>query len=1259
VRNQTNHLVERLIQATDWRVAQRLMLDHRRQLLSDDAERRLAQQVVDARARQDTRRMVVCSSHLAWLRRCRQLGLPSPDDGVATDADLMLCIQRALVASVDYRDRKAGVQLEQVLSAWRRVFDAPAFDEANEVLRASVSAQFVEAVVARSAADHDLAEIAESGRTCRQFADGCFPLSPARRNALDAVRRCHQEYFAATRDKAAADTAIATATLLLFEAQPGEPGLSRYKYNLGYTLIDRYQTFQDPNDLDQAVGLYEDIVSSDPRTAIVGEQETYISALAAALRERYLQYGSDDDIARATELLEELVKRTHSDPGALLELGLAQTARYDRTGRPDAWNKAHVCFAAAAQFSAPGTDDHLEALNDLGAVLTSRYQHGAAPADLDRAIEAHEEAIAQGEKGSPHLIRNMANLSRALVERYRRDGFVDDSIRAIELAELAIAEWPERQGPPEHGAILAGALFHRYLRSGDVADLNRVITILKDTINGLPSNSRELGRLESYIGFALDQRFHDLGALDDLNEAVEHHRAAVLASPRGSPDWAERVTGLASSLRARADHLGEPGELTQVIELLEDAASCLPEDGPALPRVLNSLGAAHFSRFEFNQDREGALQAADCYERAARLTNGSEPVILTNLAAALAASAAADAESRAVAAATRAIELSAPDSPELPLRLLNLGQALANRFVTTGQPDDRTAATSAFRRACSSGLRTNTQSAFDAGRRWGDWSAHEQDWATAREAYSTATTAAEDLFARQAARQHREFSVGQTSQVFSKLSYAMARTGAIEEAATALEHGRARLLAEAFNRSPPELDRLHELGHLELLDRFEAAARRLDSLERREFRSLEAEASLRDPSGARTAALREARAQFRAVTEAIRAIPGLGAFLAAPSFADLASVAGTSPIVYVSASPPSGHAILVRNRTTTHIALDDLSLGTLRRRWQVYAEAYAARGTDLQAWRRCVSETARWLWDAVMGPVLNALAGEAHARLVPCGLLGALPLHAAWTPDETTPSRRRYAIDEILLTYAPSALALDELAHAATTGDGRDLLVVDDPRRPDLPLLNYAADEVASVTARFAHHQVLARTARKQEVLASLHSADIVHVVCHGYADVLAPLNSALMLAAERLQLRDIMSMGPLRARLVVLSACETATTGVGLPDESIGFPTGLLRAGARGVIGSMWAVPDSSAMMVMARFYQYWQNDSMRPEQALRAAQLWLRDSTNGEKQAALPESMLTTPATAAAARLWLTARETVHPIHWAGFTYHGLSAG
>jgi CHAT domain-containing protein len=67
-------------------------------------------------------------------------------------------------------------------------------------------------------------------------------------------------------------------------------------------------------------------------------------------------------------------------------------------------------------------------------------------------------------------------------------------------------------------------------------------------------------------------------------------------------------------------------------------------------------------------------------------------------------------------------------------------------------------------------------------------------------------------------------------------------------------------------------------------------------------------------------------------------------------------------------------------------------------------------------------------------------------------------------------------------------------------------------------------------------------------------------------------------------------------------------------PDEFIGLPTGFLQAGATGVVSTLWAVSDKATSLLIKHFYRKHMNEGLPPDQALRSAQLWLRDATRQE---------------------------------------------
>ena len=87
--------------------------------------------------------------------------------------------------------------------------------------------------------------------------------------------------------------------------------------------------------------------------------------------------------------------------------------------------------------------------------------------------------------------------------------------------------------------------------------------------------------------------------------------------------------------------------------------------------------------------------------------------------------------------------------------------------------------------------------------------------------------------------------------------------------------------------------------------------------------------------------------------------------------------------------------------------------------------------------------------------------------------------------------------------------------------------------------------------------------------------------------------------------------------RLAVLSACETGIPGEELPDEVVSLPSGLLQAGVAGIVASLWSVDDLATAMLLVRFYELWRGkEKLEPHEALRQAQQWVRDTTNGDKK-------------------------------------------
>jgi hypothetical protein len=417
--------------------------------------------------------------------------------------------------------------------------------------------------------------------------------------------------------------------------------------------------------------------------------------------------------------------------------------------------------------------------------------------------------------------------------------------------------------------------------------------------------------------------------------------------------------------------------------------------------------------------------------------------------------------------------------------------------------------------------------------------------------------------------------------------------------------------------------------------------------------------------------IRAAREELDAVIEEIRTVPGHEDFLAAPTFDDVARVAAAGPVVYLAAAEPGGLALIVRGDDVVHVPLDGVTAAALQERARQHLDTYARYVATPRAerprWNGALDDLTRWLWDEVMGPVLGELGGDvSEVALIAGGLLGLLPLHAAWTPDGGRTTGRRYALDDVAISYAPNARSLEAARRLAAEVTPSRLLAIADPGPVPAPALPMARWEAMSAAAAFPDAPTTLGGGEATFLSFEWEAphADVLHLACHGFARLDSPLDSGLLLAGGQVTLRRLLTLR-LRVRLAVLSACETAMPGTELPDEVVALPTGLLQAGVAGVVASQWAVPDRATAMLMAEFYRRWWWERMAPPIALATAQVWLRDTTNAEKishfQAAVAERAGWLPAPVADAFLgWLDlltpdkrSHESIH--HWGAFAHVG----
>ena len=282
-----------------------------------------------------------------------------------------------------------------------------------------------------------------------------------------------------------------------------------------------------------------------------------------------------------------------------------------------------------------------------------------------------------------------------------------------------------------------------------------------------------------------------------------------------------------------------------------------------------------------------------------------------------------------------------------------------------------------------------------------------------------------------------------------------------------------------------------------------------------------------------------------------------------------------------------------------------------------------------ERWNQHLSKISGWLWDVLLGPVDDhlrnraKLSSDAPVVLLPPGLLGVLPLHAA-APHTGGPNfGERWTV-----SYAPSVrtlLACREKVEASRRQPRKLLAIIDPPGQARL----LGARQEAEVLRRYfsQSERVMLEDARATllPVLLNLTNATYIHASTHGAHHPVLPQRSGLHLADEPLELGRLRDAQLAAARLVYLSACESGLASVWrMPDEFIGLPAGFVQAGAAGVIGSLWPVFDDTAFLISRQFYHLHLDENgtevLPPAIALRQAQHWLRSVTFGDLREEFP---------------------------------------
>lgn len=215
------------------------------------------------------------------------------------------------------------------------------------------------------------------------------------------------------------------------------------------------------------------------------------------------------------------------------------------------------------------------------------------------------------------------------------------------------------------------------------------------------------------------------------------------------------------------------------------------------------------------------------------------------------------------------------------------------------------------------------------------------------------------------------------------------------------------------------------------------------------------------------------------------------------------------------------------------------------------------------------------LYSELIEPIAARLDAD-HLIIVPHGSLHYLPFHALMDGDE-------YWINRFSISYAPSASVYSLCAEKEpSSSDAALVMGIPDQLTPAIET------EVRAVGGLVDKATVLVGPQASEAKLRELGTvAKLVHIATHGMFRVDNPMFCAIQLGDSRLTLFDLFQL-ELDAEIAVLSGCGTGLNVVESGDELLGLTRGLLFAGARSLLVSLWEVHDESTTRWMTRFYTH-----------------------------------------------------------------------
>ncbi|KAF8997844.1 CHAT domain-containing protein [Cyathus striatus] len=1038
----------------------------------------------------------------------------------------------------------------------------------------------------------------------------------------------------------------------------GHVDLAAYCTDLGNALITRFQKSEDSSqiDLEQAYDAHRQAV--DLTTEDDENLENRLVNLSGTLRifmsnSSFGQEHIENSIKANGKIVASHKANDEIRRDALGGLGNALLRRAAKHVGLDDIDAAILAYKECVDLT-PKDDKTLPTeLNNLGVALERRYERTGDNSDVDQAIEMHEKSVAASSGDDEDLPVYRNNWASALKNRYDLKKIQNDIEKAIQIYQDTIDGISEDH--PLRATLyhnLGSSLSHRFEFTGELRHIDDSILERERAVAAAAPTDENIAAYYNGLGDAFLTRYDRSGNMPDLEMAISAYEKSVDLVDDDHEDKNMFLSNLGSAYRDRFEALQVRSDIDAAISVQRKACALVPENHSLAAAHVNNLGNSLITCYGSTKDKDDLKAAVEAHRKCVELTRRGDRHVAkhnSNLAYSLLmlfrdAKDLATAK-EAIGLLEKSVEVTPQGHPDRALWMYYLGDAFYTRYEQLHDHADLESAVTQYRQAAEYTAARPSVQLYSA-KKWGMYSL-STDPRKALYAYATALRLLPQVAWLGETINDRHSRMAVVDDLANEAAAAAISQGELNTALEWLEQGRGIVWSQLSDLRTPvrELEAKHE----ELAKEFVRVSKALEHAGSRAY----ARNSDIVSSTVQMPVEEEGRRQHRLAEEwesliaQIKQLDGFEDFMQPASWSKmLASGSALRPVVIINVHKTRSDALILHDtQTILHLHLHQLSYEkaiALRNALKQCLTSGGVQVRDTRASKLAYRASAGLgnvlaiLWTHVVKPVLDVLEISPSAdprRLWWCttGPLTFLPLHAAGIYGSG--KAKATALDYVVSSYTPTISALLQPRDATDTNRSfTGILAVSVPNREGLAPIPNTTKEAAHIRELASKlklkHCILEKTeATAKKVAIEMEDYNWIHLACHASQETGEPSKSAFFLHDSPLELSAIIKKRLKNADFAFLSACQTAAGDENVAEESVHLAAGMLSAGYRSVIASMWSIKDKTAPILAGDVYSYlFDNAGDKPEPnsslaafALHAALQHLRKDNVDSEEALL----------------------------------------